>query len=123
MKKRLSFSLLTAAALVLTAPAMFAGDITGKVILKGTPPPEKVIDPLMSDVNCGKLQTAPVKTRFYVVDSSGGLADVVVSLKGLSGKSTGAAAAPAVIDQKGCEYLPYFAAVQTGQKISVKNSD
>src|SRR5207247_887261 len=51
------------------------------------------------------------------------LADVVVSLKGVSGKSTGAAAAPAVVDQKGCEYIPYVFAVQTGQKITVKNSD
>lgn len=121
MKKNLP--LLTAVALAVIAPTTFAADITGKVTLKGTPPPEKVIDPLMSDVNCGKLQTAPVKTRFYVVDSDGGLADVVVSLKGLSSKSTGASAAPAVIDQKGCEYLPYLVAVQTGQKITVKNSD
>ena len=121
MKMHLPF--LTAVALTVTAPTMFAADITGKVTLKGTPPPEKVIDPLMSDANCGKLHTTPVKTRFYVVDSSGGLADVVVSLKGVSGKTTGATAAPASVDQKGCEYLPYVFAVQAGQKVIVKNSD
>lgn len=100
-----------------------AGDITGKVTLKGTPPPEKVIIPLKEDPSCGKLHTQPVKTRFYVVGSGGELADVVVMLKGVEAKSAGASAAPLVIDQKGCEYLPYIAVAQTGQKIVVKNSD
>jgi plastocyanin len=44
-------------------------------------------------------------------------------LKGISGKSKGAEAAPVVLDQKGCEYVPYVFTVQTGQKITVKNSD
>lgn len=100
-----------------------AGDITGTIMLKGTPPAEKEIKDVATDVNCGKLHTAPVKTRFYVVGAKGELADVFVTLKGISGKSTGAAAAPLVIDQKGCEYIPYVAACQTGQKIVVKNSD
>jgi hypothetical protein len=100
-----------------------AGDITGTITLKGTPPPEKEIADIKTDVNCGKLHTAPVKTRFYVVGAGGALADVFVTLKGISGKSTGASAAPLVIDQKGCEYIPYVAACQTSQKIVVKNSD
>ena len=54
---------------------------------------------------------------------NGDLADVVVSLKGIAGKSTGASAAPVVIDQKGCLYTPQILAVQTGQKVIVKNSD
>jgi plastocyanin len=101
----------------------FAGDITGKVTLKGTPPAEKEIAPLKDDPSCGKLHVEPVKTRFYVVDGSGGLADTVILLKGISGKSTGASVAPLVIDQRGCEYLPYVAVAQTGQKIVIKNSD
>ena len=101
-----------------------AGNITGKVTLKGTPPPEKDITvDVKTDANCGKMHTEPVKTRFYVVGAGGELADTVVMLKGISGKSTGASAAPQLVDQKGCEYLPYVAAVQTGQKITVKNSD
>jgi hypothetical protein len=35
------------------------------------------------------LHTEAVKTRFYVVGGKGELADVLVSLKGISGKSTG----------------------------------
>jgi hypothetical protein len=102
-----------------------AGNVTGKVTLKGTPPPEKDITAdVKTDANCGKLHTDPVKTRFFVVGSDGGLGDVVVVLKGVAGaKSAGASAAPLVLDQKGCEYLPYVGAAQTGQKIVVKNSD
>jgi len=100
-----------------------AGDITGKITLKGAPPAEKDITPLKEDANCGKFHADMPKTRFYVVGDGGALADVVVSIQGVSGKSTGAAAAPLVLDQKGCEYIPAIFAGQTGQKLSVKNSD
>ncbi|MCX6930408.1 MAG: carboxypeptidase regulatory-like domain-containing protein [Verrucomicrobia bacterium] len=101
----------------------FAGDITGTVTLKGTPPKEKEITPVMEDANCSKLHTKAPMTRFYVVGDNGAIADVVVSVQGISGKSSGASAAPVVLDQKGCEYIPSILAVQTDQKIVVKNSD
>ena len=100
-----------------------AGDITGTVTLKGTPPDEKKITPIMDDANCSKLHTTVPTTHFYVVGPKGELADVVVSLQGISGKSTGASAPPVTLDQKGCEYTPSIFAVQTGQKIIVRNSD
>jgi plastocyanin len=100
-----------------------AGDITGTVTLKGTPPKEKDITPVMEDANCSKLHTTVPTTHFYVVGAKGELADVIVSLEGISGKSTGASAPPAILDQKGCAYVPSIFAVQTGQKILVKNSD
>ena len=100
-----------------------AGDITGTITLKGTPPKEKDITPLKADETCGKLHADMPTTHFYVVGPKGELADVIVSLQGISGKSTGASAPPAVLDQKGCEYVPSIFAVQTGQKIIVKNSD
>ncbi len=113
-------SWIIAAAVVVAAQAATAADINGKITLKGTPPPEKEL-PL--DANCGKMHTTKPKTKFYAVGANGELADVFISIKGLSGKSTGASAAAAVIDQKGCEYAPYVSAVQTGQKITVRNSD
>ena len=100
-----------------------AADITGTITLKGTPPKEKDITPLKEDATCGKFHTDMPTTHFYVVGPKGELADVVVSLQGISGKSTGAEAPPMVLDQKGCEYVPSIFAVQTGQKIIVKNSD
>src|ERR1044071_8454144 len=82
-----------------------AGNITGKVTLKGTPTPDKdITDDLKTDVNCGKMHTAPVKLRYCIVGEGGALADTVVMLKSVpNAKSTGAAAAPLVLDQKGCE--------------------
>ena len=103
--------------------AAFAGEITGTVTLKGTPPKEVEITPMMADATCSKMHTTVPTTHFYVVGGKGDLADVVVSLQGISGKSTGASAPPVVLDQKGCEYTPSIFAVQTGQKIIVRNSD
>src|ERR1039458_10840048 len=100
-----------------------AGDINGTVTLKGTPPKEKDVTPVMEDVNCKQLHTTVPTTHFYVVGPKGELADVIVSLEVISCKSTGASAPPMVLDQKGCEYVPSIFAVQTDQKIIVKNSD
>ena len=43
-----------------------AGNITGKVTLKGTPPAEKEITGV-TDAACAAGHTTPMKTRFYVV--------------------------------------------------------
>jgi hypothetical protein len=109
-------------ALVAGLQAAVAADVTGTITLSGTPPPEKVNEAIASNPDCGKLHSEPVKTQFYVVDGKNDLADVVVVVKGAPA-SSGASAAPLVLDQKGCEYIPYIGAVQTGQKIIVKNSD
>jgi plastocyanin len=120
------FVLLIAA--FLAAPVSRAADIVGTVTLKGTPPPEKEITLLEDDPVCGALHEEKPMTQFYVVGKNGELADAVVLLKDaygkdITGKSTGASAPPAVLDQKGCLYVPTILAVQTGQKIVVKNSD
>ena len=104
--------------------AALAADITGVITLKGTPPPEKEITPLMENADCAAMYNGKAPTtHFYVVGANAELADVVVSLMGVTGKSTGASAPPVVLDQKGCVYTPQIVAVQTGQKLLVKNSD
>jgi plastocyanin len=120
MKKLL---LLLSLGIVSTFQPARAGDITGVITLKGTPPAEKDITPLKDDATCGALYDTMPTTHFYVVSPQGELADVVVSLKDVTGKSTGASAPPAVLDQKGCVYSPTILAIQTGQKLIVKNSD
>ena len=101
-----------------------AADITGVISFKGTAPAEKELTPIKDDPNCAPLYPNGLpKTKFYVVSANGELADVVVSLKGITGKSTGAGAAPAMLDQKGALYVPQIVAIQTGQKLIVKNSD
>lgn len=120
MKKTLLLSTISLA-LAASLPSLYAGDISGTITLKGTPPAEKPIDK-SADKNCGASAT-PATTHHYVVGGKGELANAVISLKGMDGKSAGASAAPAVMDQKNCEYNPVILAVQTGQKIAVKNSD
>jgi plastocyanin len=112
-----------AAALFAAVQLAAAADITGTVTLKGTPPPETPNTKIMDDPICGKFYTETPTTHHYVVSAGGGLANVVVMLKGVTGKSTGASAPAFVIDQKNCQYSPQIFAVQTGQPVSVKNSD
>jgi plastocyanin len=121
MKKALLFAAL---GLVSTLFTVEAGDITGVITLKGTPPAERELTPIKDDATCSTLYADKLPTtHFYVVGASGGLGDVVVYLKDVTGKSTGASAPAVTLDQKGCVYVPSIIAVQTGQKISVKNSD
>jgi hypothetical protein len=105
------------------AAQVTAGDITGTITLNGTPPAEKPITPLKDDPTCGKFYSDMPTTHFYVVGPNKELADTIVVLKGSSDKSTGASADPVVLDQKGCLYQPQILAVQTSQKLLVKNSD
>ena len=116
-----------AAALLAAGPGALAADIVGTVTLIGTPPPEEDIGPTMTQMapDCAAMYD-PDKmptTHFYVVGPKGQFADVVVSLQGITGKSTGPSASPAVLDQKGCLYSPQILAIQTGQKLTVRNSD
>jgi plastocyanin len=101
-----------------------AGDLTGTITFKGTPPGERELSPIRDNPDCSAMYPGALpKTKFYVVGAGGELADVVVSLKGVPSASTGASAPPVVMDQKGCLYVPQILAVQTGQKVVVKNSD
>ncbi|MGA2684379.1 MAG: hypothetical protein ABSF51_04945 [Verrucomicrobiota bacterium] len=120
MKKTSLVLLITALASI---PAVRAADIVGTVTLNGTPPPEVPYTPLMNDSTCGAMYTTTPTTHFYVVGPDHELADVIVSLKGVAGKSTGASQPPVVMDQKGCLYQPQILAIQTGQKLVVRNSD
>jgi hypothetical protein len=103
-----------------------AADVTGKITLKGTPPPEKPYVDIKGNKDCGPLVKGDLPTtKFFVVGPGGALADVIVSLKGenLKGKSTGDKAEPILIDQVACLYTPQISAAQTKQKIKVRNSD
>jgi plastocyanin len=96
-----------------------AAEISGKVKLSGTPPPEKTIT---LDAVCGKLQANPITTRHYMVGNDQGLGDVFVYVKE-GAKSTPSTQKGPVLDQVGCQYTPYVMGVQVGQKFDVQNSD
>jgi plastocyanin len=121
MMKISSFASL-AATLVLM-PFAHAADIIGTVTFKGTPPAEIPLTQMEDNADCMATHKELPTTHHYVVGANGEFGNVTVYLQGMDGKSTGASAAPAVLDQKGCLYTPTILAVQTGQKITVKNSD
>ena len=105
-----------------------AADITWLITLTGTPPAEVPYTQLMQDPTCGPLHSETPTTHFYVVGKNGEFGDVVVYLKDssgndITGKSTGVSAPPVVLDQKGCLYVPQILAIQTGEKLTVRNSD
>ncbi len=117
------FSLILVITALMCAFAAAAADIIGTITLNGTPPPEVPYTPLMNDSTCGAMYKTAPTTHFYAVGPNHELADVIVSLKGVTGKSTGASQSPVTLDQKGCLYVPQILALQTGQKLVVKNSD
>jgi hypothetical protein len=104
-------------------PTLSAADLTGKVVLQGTPKPERTID-MAADPRCGALHDKPVTTRHYVVGADGGLANVLVFVKsGLADKNFPMPTEVPVLDQVGCEYMPFVMGVRVNQKFKIKNSD
>ena len=98
-----------------------AAEVTGKVTLKGAAPAEK---PIALDAQCGKLHSAAITTRHYVVGSGNGLANVFVYVKaGLESKKFEPSGEGQLLDQVNCLYEPYVMGVQTNQKFKIRNSD
>ena len=112
--------------LALVTVAAFAGslasaaEISGKIKLEGTAPPEKQI---AFDPACGKMHDKPAFTRHFVVGADKGLANVFVYVKEGAKSTPPPSAKGPTLDQVGCEYMPYMMGVQAGQTFDVKNSD
>jgi hypothetical protein len=103
------------------ARGAFGLTISGRVLLRGTPPPEKAVT---LDAACGRLHPAPMTTRHYVVGPGGTLADVFVYVKqGAEPQSMPPPLASPLLDQVNCEYMPYVLGVQARQTFKVRNSD
>ena len=118
---KLNRRFLGAAAALVSLQILSAGDITGKITIKGTPPPDQVIS--IMDAICGKVHPTK-KTRLYVVSEKGELADTFIYVKdGLTGKEFPVPEKPKLIDQVGCEYVPYVSGLMVNQVLLVRNSD
>ncbi len=110
-----------AEAVVVALPAE-PGVLRGAVLLKGTPPPRKEIS--MGAVAGCEGHAQPVLTEAAIV-TDGRVQNAVVWIKkGIAPDSVPAPPAePAVLDQKGCLYVPHVMAVRAGQKFLVRNGD
>ena len=98
------------------------GEISGFVTLSGTPKPEI---PIEMGPTCGVHFSGQRTTRHFVVGPNGGLANVLVYVRGAEHVSARLAEPPDVplLDQIGCMYEPYVMSVMVGQKFRVRNSD
>jgi hypothetical protein len=116
-----SVALAGVVALVGSVRGLNAAEVSGKVKLSGTPPPEKTV--VEAEAICGSFLThKPLKTRHYVVGADNGLGNVFVYVKE-GAQPTPPKREPPLLDQVNCEYVPYMMGVQVNQKFKIKNSD
>ena len=116
--RRRMFALAVAAGLGCGASVSLA-DIKGTVSFEGDAPEPEQID--MAAVKECAQQHPDGAFSDVVLVTDGKLANVVVSVKAEPGGE--APKEPAVLDQKGCQYVPHVVAVMQGQPLIVKNSD
>lgn len=112
-------------------PAAATGTIKGRLVYDGTPPPAKVAvkagDPKVKDDVCKK---ADITDKELVVDpATKGVGNAFAYLVKPAGdyKATEEAFLEknpeVVIDQEGCEFLPYATVIHKDQKVTFKSSD
>src|SRR6266540_2259044 len=79
LSKPMNTSILTCGLLFFSFCLNAAGaGVSGRVLLRGTPPPERVIE---MTADCAAAQERPPTTRHYTVDRDGGLANVFVVIR------------------------------------------
>jgi plastocyanin len=104
--------------------AFAASSVTGTVTFEGKVPNLK---PLAMDADpaCAKKHSSPVPSEALVLGSANAMGNIMVWVsKGLpAGKTWPVPKAPAVLDQRGCQYLPHVMAVMAGQPYKILNSD
>jgi plastocyanin len=104
--------------------AVVASSITGTVTFSGTAP---TLRPLAMDADpaCAKMHSGPVPSEMLVLGSGNTMGNIMVWVsKGLpAGKTWPAPAAPVVLDQKGCQYVPHVQGIMVGQAYRILNSD
>jgi hypothetical protein len=106
------------------APATNAtGEIVGRVILHGKPPPERKID-LSKDSFCAQLHPDGLMTRTFLVSSNGGLANAIVFIQDPAVKTPFLApTATLEIHFTNCQIEPFVSVVTTGQVVNFQNDE
>ena len=97
------------------------GSVSGTVTFIGTPPKRATID-MGQDPACSFASKEPVLAEAVVV-SEGKLANAFVYVKQGGEKFAVPTPEPAVLDQKGCRYVPHVMGLVAGQKLRILNSD
>lgn len=100
------------------------GTIKGMVKFEGKQHPQKVIR-MKTDKTCSKhnKQNPPRSERWVFGDNNTLQNAFVWVSKGLEGMDFPVPTQPAVLDQRGCMYIPHVLGVSVGQKLEIRNSD
>ena len=97
--------------------------VKGVVRFEGTVPKPRLIS-MSADPSCAKQHPSPVFAQEVVADPKGDLQNVVVFVsEGLGDRTFNAPTQPAVVEQKGCMYLPHVLAVRANQPLHLVNDD
>jgi len=115
---------LAAAAVAWPGLALAASTISGTVTFDGKAPPLKPLT-MDADPACAKMHLKPVPSERLVLGSGNTMGHIMVWVsKGLpAGKTWPAPKDPAVLDQKGCQYVPHVMGIMVGQTYRILNSD
>ena len=98
-----------------------AGTLKGHVKYDGKPPKKKRLR-MDADPVCGSSHSGPVYSENFKMAKDGSMAEALVYLKEVS-YDGGVPSEPAVLDQKGCIYMPHVFGMVAGQELLIKNSD
>jgi hypothetical protein len=111
------------------SPATSAGitqgtaSVRGKGKFEGRAPKATPIN-MAADPSCAKQHQSPVLSQEVLTDANGALQNVVVFIAdGLGDRKFDPPSQPAVIEQKGCMYVPHMLALQANQALQVVNHD
>ncbi|HXG59093.1 MAG TPA: carboxypeptidase regulatory-like domain-containing protein [Thermoanaerobaculia bacterium] len=112
----------TAAAPAAPAAAVPAGgaSLAGLVKFEGAPPKMPNLQ-MGADPYCASQHQTPVPDEEVVLGPGGELANVLVYIK--NAPNTPPPSTPALLDQKGCKYVPHVSAVVVNQPVQIRNSD
>jgi len=100
-----------------------AGNVAGRVTFAGTAPTMAPID-MNAEPTCAAKHASQPMQQAFVAGSGGGLPNVFVYVReGLEGLQFPTPPQPVMVDQNGCVYVPHVFGVQTGQSITIRNSD
>ncbi len=97
--------------------------ISGRVILKGTPPKPKQAD-LSKQPECVQMRAKdPLFSENVVTGPDNALQNVVVYISSGPAESASAEPRQAMFDQQNCHYTTHVLAIRTGQEIKISNYD
>ena len=105
---------------------VFAGDVQGKIIFEGKAPKMKTLR-MDADPVCVANNEIQPRREWLILDENNSVKNVLVFIKesksGSLKENNNEPKDIAVIDQKGCVYVPHVLGLMVGQQLDILNSD